>query len=218
MLNKGGQKYWRTIKSSVFKYTAACGTPVACELHGWPQKVQLGALQHALLLRLTDCYGNFTKAAVASTVNMSSDQVDIRCEVGQWMQAADGAQQLQLSAVQITPLVAFHLPGAGQPMTCDVKLSVTLDRGLCLNHNCKIDVFAGTAEDWALVMSWVCQQADHYQDEHCTRKLSLYGLQPSGCEVCFVCFVLLFCQAGTQWTFGCQTPLLLLCYLGKVLM
>ena len=174
MLNRGGKKHWRTIQSPVFRYTATCGTPVACELHGWPQKVQLGALQHVLLLRLTDRYGNTTKAAAAPTVNLSSDQLDIRCEVGQWMQAADGAHQLQLSAVQIMPLAAFHLPGPGQPMRCDVKLSVTPDRGLCLDHDYKIDVFAGKTEDWTLVMSLGVQQANHYKDEHCTQAVTVW--------------------------------------------
>lgn len=166
MQNKGGQKYWRTIKSPVFNYTAVCGAPAACELHGWPEKVQLGALQHALLLQLTDRYGNSTKAAVAPTVNLSSEQVDIRCEVGQWTQAADGTQQLQLTAIQITPRPAFHLPGADQPMTCDVKLSVTSDRGLCLNHDYKIDIFAGKTEVWRLVMSLAIQEAAHFKAAH----------------------------------------------------
>ena len=166
MQNKGGQKYWRTIKSPVFRYTAVCGAPVACELHGWPQKVQLDALPHALLLQLTDRYGNSTRAVVTPTVNLSSEQLDIRCEVGQWTQAADGAHQLQLSAIQIAPLPAFHLPGADQPMTCDVKLSVTPDRGLCLSNDYKIDIFAGKTEVWRLIPSLAMKEAAHYKAAH----------------------------------------------------
>lgn len=143
MLNRGGQQYHRTLKSQVFKYRADAGTPAACELHGWPQKLQLGTLQTALLLQLTDRHGNSVKAAAAPTVHLSCDQLEIRCEVGQWKQTADGTHQLHLTAVEIRPLSGFQLPGPDQAMTCDVKLLVTLDRGLQLTKTYETDVAAG---------------------------------------------------------------------------
>lgn len=145
MLNKGGRQYHHTIKSHVFKYTAVSGSASACELHGWPEKKQLGPLQNPLLLHLKDRFGNLTKPAVAPKVHLSSGQLDITCEMGQWTQTADGADQLQLAAVVMKPTQAFQLPGADQPMSCDVKLQVTLDKGLQLTHDYKMHVFAGRA-------------------------------------------------------------------------
>lgn len=174
MLNKGGQEYWRTIKSPVFRYKAVCGAPVSCELHGWPQKVQLGALQHVLRLQLKDRFGNSTRGAVAGMVHLSSDQLDITCEVGQWTQAADGAHQLQLSAIRIKPLPAFHLPAAGQPLMCDVKLSVTPDSTLCLTQDYKINIFAGKTEDYMLVVSLVIQQTASFKCKPCTQAVTAW--------------------------------------------
>lgn len=171
MLNRGGQQYHRTLKSHVFKYTADAGTPAACELHGWPQRLYLGTLQTALLLQLTDRHGNSVKAAAAPTVHLSSDQLDIRCEVGQWKQTAEGTHQLHFSAVETKPLPGFQLPGPDHAMTCDVKLSVTLDRGLQLTKSCKTDVFAGKSSLSCQLCS-SCHLKRHMLDS----RLSLYGL------------------------------------------
>ena len=211
MLNRGGQKHWRTIKSHVFTYRAVSGPPASCELHGWPHKAQLGALQHALLLQLKDRFGNSTKeekdeeshkltskGAVAPTVHLSSDQLDITCEVGQCTQAADGAHQLQLSAISIRPLPAFRLQGADQPMTCDVKLSVTFRSGLCLNHDYKIDILAGKTGhlDASCVIGHPATPTTRTNSVH---KLSLYGLHSSGVQY-FVCVaVLLYGRNPTSY-------------------
>ena len=166
MLNRGGQQYHRTLKSQVFKYTADAGTPAACELHGWPQKLQLGTLQTALRLQLTDRYGNSVKAAAAPAVHLSSDQLDIRCELGQWKQTADGTHQLHLAAVETRPLLGFQLPGPDQAMSCHVKLSVTLDKGLQLTKTYQTDVFAGKSS-LSCELSSSCSLQGYMLDSNC---------------------------------------------------
>ena len=144
MHNRGGQQFHRTIKSSAFRYMAVSGPPVSCQLHGWPEKKQLGTLQNGTLhVVFKDSFGNCTKPAVAPQVVLSSAQLEISCEVGQWRKTEEGADRLQLAAVVVKPMPAFQLPGAGQSVACDVTLRVTLDRGLQLSHNYKMDVFAG---------------------------------------------------------------------------
>ena len=143
MLNRGGKDYHRTMKSPVFKYTAISGPAHQCELLGWPNKIRLGTLRNAMHIRLKDRAGNPTKVAGIPEVQLSSGQVDISCEVGQWRQATDDIDELQLAILVMRPTQAFQPRGADKPVVCDVKLQVALDKSVELTADYKIEVFAG---------------------------------------------------------------------------
>ena len=158
MLNRGGKDFQRTIKSPVFKYTAVSGPAHQCELLGWPNKIQLGTLHNLMHIRLMDRSRNVTKVADIPKVQLSCNQLEMSCEVGQWGQATDGGDELQLAALVMKPTQAFQPLGADKPVMCDVKVQVILDKGVELTADYNIQVFAGKAA----VRSCICMHVRLY--------------------------------------------------------